>query len=126
MSSENCTWGGLPEFLLRAHHVHMGKKGSHPGHFIRAWRKHRELSLERLAERVGSTHATISRIERGKQPYSQPLLEALAEALGTTPASLIMRDPTKAGSIWDIVEQIPALEREIAAKALSGFVKKAG
>jgi transcriptional regulator with XRE-family HTH domain len=106
-----------------AHNVHMAKKKD-PGHFIRAWRKSIPgLTLERLAERVGTTHATLSRIERGKVPYSQPLLEALAEAMGTTPASLIMRDPSRPGSIWDVVEQIPLSERENAAKALEGFKK---
>lgn len=116
---------GLP------HHVRMAKKDRGPKHFIRAWRKSIPgLTLERLAERVSekvpTTHATLSRIERGKLPYSQPILEALADAMGTTPASLIMRDPSTKGSIWDMLDQIPATERENAAKALAGFTKKTG
>jgi transcriptional regulator with XRE-family HTH domain len=51
--------------------------------FIRQWRKHRGYNLEQLAEMVGITHASLSRIERGLQPYGQALLEALAEALST-------------------------------------------
>lgn len=105
--------------------VHMAKKPKHPGHFIREWRKAKDFTLERLAERIGTTHATLSRIERGKVPYSQSLLETLAEALSTTPASLIMRDPSQSGGIWDIWEQIPAQDREQAAKVLEAF-KKAG
>lgn len=101
----------------------MAKKDKHPGHFIRAWRKHRDCTLERLAERVGTTHATLSRVERGKVPYSQPLLEALADALGTTPASLIMRDPSVSNGIWDIWEQIPTQNRDQAAKVLETFKK---
>lgn len=112
--------------LCFPHNVHMVKKDRHPGHFIRAWRQHKNLTLERLADQVGTTHATLSRIERGKVPYSQPLLEALAEALGTTPASLIMRDPTAKGSIWEILDQIPAAERDNAARALTGFMRKTG
>jgi transcriptional regulator with XRE-family HTH domain len=103
--------------------VHMAKKTKATGHFIRAWRKHRDFTLERLAERVGTTHATLSRIERGKVPYSQALLEALAEALGTTPASLIMRDPAQPDAIWDIWEQIPAQDRDKAVKILEAFKK---
>lgn len=104
----------------------MGKKKRDPGHYIRAWRKSVEgLTLEKLADRIGTTHATLSRIERGKLPYSQPLLEALAEAIGTTPASLIMRSPGD-DRLWDILDGVPPAERENAAKALSGFVKKTG
>lgn len=70
---------------------------------IRAWRDHRNLTLEGVVERLDAiygeddtapaTAASLSRVERGQQPYSQPLLEALAEALGTTPANLIMHPP---------------------------------
>lgn len=72
---------------------------------IRAWRKHRGLTLEQLAERIGMTHATLSRIERGKQPYNQVLLESLAEALQTDVASLLIRDPADPDGIWSIWEQ---------------------
>lgn len=112
----------MAQLLTFAHNVHMAKKRG-PGHFIRSWRKHKDFTLERLASRVGTTHATLSRIERGKIPYSQPLLEALADALETTPASLIMRDPLAPKSIWDIWEGIPPAERDSAIKALAGFSK---
>lgn len=67
------------------------------------------MSLERLAEIVGEatgegfTHASLSRIERGLQPYSQPVLEAIADALKTDVASLLMRNPEdpEIWSIWD-------------------------
>lgn len=55
--------------------------------YIREWRKHRGLTLERLAERIESTTATISRIERGRQPYSQAIL------LNCRAGDLIMRPP---------------------------------
>ena len=105
-------------------YVCMAKKQRAPAHFIREWRKAQDLTLEQLAERVGMTHGTLSRIERGKTAYTQPVLEALAEALGTDPASLIMRDPSKPG-IWDIWDQIPATERDQAIKVLEAFKKSA-
>jgi transcriptional regulator with XRE-family HTH domain len=77
---------------------------------IRAWRKHRGRTLEQLAESIGVTHATLSRIERGKQPYSQPLLEALADALNTDAASLLIRDPADPEGIWSIWDH--ATERQ--------------
>ena len=119
-----CTRSDMVAVLGFPQYVHMKKKGRGPGHFIREWRKDRDLTLEALADRVGTTHATLSRVERGKVPYSQPLLEALAEALGTTPASLIMRDPSNPG-IWDIWEDIAPAEREQATKVLETFKKRA-
>ena len=51
--------------------------------------------MDRLEGMFGyeTTTATLSRVERSEQPYSQPLLEALADALGCEPADLIMRPP---------------------------------
>lgn len=70
---------------------------------IRLWRKHRDLTLERLAARMqaifgddaafGTTPSNLSKVERGELPYSQPLLEALAVELRCTPADLLEREP---------------------------------
>jgi transcriptional regulator with XRE-family HTH domain len=82
--------------------------------FIRQWRKHRGLTLARLADRVGTTHATLSRIERSVQPYNQPLLEAIADALGTDPSSLLIRNPEDPDGIWTIWENAaPGVRRQI-------------
>lgn len=72
------------------------KKPSQPKHFIKKWRKFRGYTLETLAADIGSTHATISRIERGKSPYNEDILEKLAWALKCTPADLLASDPSKA------------------------------
>lgn len=103
----------------------MGKKAKPQKHFIREWRKHRDFTLERLAERIGLTHGTLSRIERGKTAYTQPVLEAIADALGTSPANLIMRNPEKA-SMWDILQTIPEAEHDRVVKILETFTKKTG
>jgi len=66
---------------------------------LRAWREHRGLTQEALAARIEgmfdeeTTTATISRLENGKQPYGQALLEALAAALNCEPADIIRRPP---------------------------------
>jgi transcriptional regulator with XRE-family HTH domain len=75
------------------------------------WREYRGFSLERLASRVGITHASLSRIERGLQPYSQPLLEGLAENLQTDPASLLTRNPLDPEGIWSIWDKAKPAER---------------
>lgn len=73
--------------------------------FIRAWRKHRALTLETLAERVGITHASLSRIERGEQPYNQDILDRIADALMCGPADLLIRDPSDPDGIWSLWDQ---------------------
>ncbi len=91
--------------------------------FIRQWREYRGKTLEQLAEATGITHASLSRIERGLQPYSQAILEALAEALMTDPASLLMRDPKNADAIWSIWDQAKEGERRMIEQLARTVVK---
>ena len=86
--------------------------------FIREWRKHRDLTLEDLAARVGVTHGTLSRIERGLLPYSQYQLESLAEQLDTDPASLLMRNPRDPEGIWSVWDRVPLTDRTKAVTLL--------
>lgn len=77
--------------------------------FIRAWREYREMSQEELAEKVGEylleneisekgyTHASIGRIENGRMPYSQPIMEGIAKALRVPVATLITTPPPEDG-----------------------------
>lgn len=98
--------------------------------FIRAWRDHRQLSLERLSARLedlapgleGTTAASLSRIERAIQPYNQPLLEALAIALDCAVADLISRPPgTRKGELLRAVEALPAEREQQALDILRTF-----
>jgi transcriptional regulator with XRE-family HTH domain len=99
------------------HHVYMAKVKSrfrqprYRATFVRQFRHDRGLTLERLADRVGMTHASLSRLERGLQPYSQGLLERLAVALGTDAASLLIRDPTDPEGIWSVWDRASPGER---------------
>lgn len=93
--------------------------------YIREWRLDRGLTLERLAERVGKTHATLSRIERGKQPYTQPLLEAIADALQTDPASLLMRNPSDPEGIWSVWEKATPVKRRQIIEIAKTLLKTA-
>lgn len=86
--------------------------------FIRAWRKHRELTLENLAERIGVTHASLSRIERGEQPYNQDLLDLLAEELRCAPADLLVRDPSDPEGLWSLWDQVLPAQRRQAMELL--------
>ncbi len=103
------------------HHAYMRKKGqkSHiPGTrlrplyqktFIRQWREYREMSQEELAEHVaeylreneisekGYTYASIGRMENGRIPYSQPIMEGISKALEVPVATLITTAPPSPG-----------------------------
>ena len=108
------------------------------GHYFRQWRKACGLTLEEAADRIerasearpeagaagrtlSMTHATLSRIERGKLPYSQGLLEVLAEVYRTDRASLIMRDPADPEGLWSIWERLEPLERRQAVAVLNAL-----
>lgn len=64
-------------------------------HFIAEWREFRGLTQQQLADAIDSTKATISRLEGLKQGYTQDLLEAVAEALGVHPGTLLTRGPNE-------------------------------
>jgi transcriptional regulator with XRE-family HTH domain len=93
-----------------------------PHHYIKQWRKHRGLTQEQLAERIGIARSYLTKIERGARRYDQPFLEAAAEALRCAPADLIMRDPTEPESIWSIWEQLSPPER-VQAMAVIRAIK---
>lgn len=61
----------------------------HPPNRIREWRRHRGLTLEQLAELVGSNNQTIGRYERGERSVTIDVLLQLAPALGCKPADLL-------------------------------------
>ena len=70
--------------------------------FIKQWRQYRGLTQERLAARINKSTATVSQIETGKSPYSQEILEAIAEALLCEPVDLLIRNPKDPDGIWSI------------------------
>lgn len=55
--------------------------------------------------------SNLSKVERGFLPYNQDLLERLADALMTDPASLLMRDPSNADAIWSLWDRASQGER---------------
>jgi transcriptional regulator with XRE-family HTH domain len=77
--------------------------------YIKQWREYREMSQEELAEAVGEylsengisekgyTHASIGRIENGRMPYSQPIMEGISQALRVPVATLITVPPPEDG-----------------------------
>ena len=98
--------------------------------YIRAWRDERGYTLDdmvgRLAELgVAITGASLSRIERGLQPYSQDILEAIAASLGLEPADLLENDPrVPEAEVVDLMRHLTERERTQAAAVLKAMFEK--
>lgn len=99
--------------------------------FLGEWRRYRRLTqaqvVDRLAihddEKLPKTGASLSRLEKGKQPYGQRVLEALADIYGTDPASLLAVDPTKEGHIIDLLARMTPDDRERAEVMLHALAE---
>jgi transcriptional regulator with XRE-family HTH domain len=97
---------------------------AHRKTYIREWRKSRGLTLEQVAEYLGITHASLSRIERGLQPYSQPIIEGLADFFVCDPAALLMRNPNDPDGIWSIWDKATKAERQLIIDLANTIVKR--
>lgn len=78
---------------------------------IRQWRQHRKMTLEDLAGAVEMTPSHLSMLERGQRGYTQETLEAIAAALQTDVASLLMRDPSDQEGIWSVWDEAKPTQR---------------
>lgn len=98
MVTPSATIAGMAKRKTRRKHIQ--KPGRYRPTKLRDWRKMRHLTQEQLAARIDSTAATISRLENGKQPYSQGILEALATALDIEPADILAGPPPPEQVEW--------------------------
>lgn len=94
------------------------ERSNGPRHYIRDWRKYRGLTQEQLAGRLGVVTSSVSQLETGKQGYSQPMLEAIADALGCAPADLLNVNPFKEGEVVDLMRLIDDKNRDQAIRVL--------
>jgi len=82
-----------------------------PSHFIRAWREHRGLTVEALADAIGMAKGNLSKIERGINPYTQHTIERMASALKCSAAELLARPPGEAPKLWMLYENASSADR---------------
>jgi transcriptional regulator with XRE-family HTH domain len=82
---------------------------------IRDLRRDRKLTLEKLAQRSGTTRSCLSKIENGRITPSLPLLSEVAVALGVTLADLVrgLDDKPKIAIVRE-GERIPAVRSDRA------------
>jgi transcriptional regulator with XRE-family HTH domain len=103
--------------------------------YIRQWREKSGLTLQELAvklrEEAGfeTTKTSLSRIERGLQPYSQAIIEAIGKVLDVKPAgALILRDPNypDVASVFDRIDDPKKPDAIKVLEALATPRDKAG
>jgi len=98
-------------------------------HYIREWRKFRGVSLRKLAARMESepggeeiiSYASINRIEKHEQPFSEPILYALADALDVEAWMLLKVNPLKEGTVIDMVSRLTPDEQAKLSEMLKAF-----
>jgi transcriptional regulator with XRE-family HTH domain len=95
-------------------------KRSSDRHYIAEWRMKRGLSQEALADRIGTTKATISRWENNERDITFMALVAVAEALDLRVIDLL-RDPGEP-SADALLRQNPE-KRQGAVEMVKTFLK---
>lgn len=92
--------------------------------YLREWRKKTDLTQRQVVERLSlyddpllpQTEASLSRLENGKQQYSQRILEALAHVYDCEPHELLSRNPLIDNQVIDMVAKLDARRQaQIAA-----------
>lgn len=91
--------------------------------YIRAYRKKNNLSQDRLVERMRErletfSKSSLSRIENGIQPYSQPILEAAAWALNCEPGDLLKPIPAPETELQRFVRRLNNKDQDRALRLL--------
>lgn len=92
--------------------------------FIRAWRVHRGLTQQALAERIGIARSYLSMIESGARPASSHILGSAAAVLGCTLEELIARDPTEPDDLVVLLSGLSTHERMRGLAALKAMFGK--
>lgn len=92
--------------------------------FLAAWRKHRGLSQEDLAERAGVTQGLISQLETGKTDYTGETLEKLAKALDCEPGDLLRGIPAEILELR-LLDDLPPRTRVQAVEIIKALKRTA-
>lgn len=95
-------------------------------YFFRAWREHKGLTQEQLAERIDMSVSSISQIETGAQGFTDSTLMAIAEALDCEPGDLLSKDPRAEGMVVDMMRLIQRKDEATVLAILSGLPDRTG
>lgn len=118
MTSEKVCWERNDRSYQNAQN--MGMEYNH----LRAWRKFRNLTLDEVAEAIGSTKATVQQLEVGKMTLSHKWLIKIAPVLKTTPGMLLDHDPNELPtSVLETWATIPEADQPKAMEMLKVFAR---
>lgn len=93
----------------------IGLRGARPVRtYFREWREWKGWTQQELADRLETTAATVSRIEKGDRDWSKGYLEAFAFVMGCPdPTDPIRRPPGAAITLDDMLKNAsPELQRQ--------------
>lgn len=97
--------------------------------YLKEWRRASGKTQAQVAaalegledDQLPTTEASLSRLENGKQPYSERILLALADIYGCEPWELIGRNPQKEGELVDLVRILNEREKERVKAYIEGL-----
>ena len=98
-------------------------------HFLKVWRKHRNMTQQYVGERVHMSRESLSKIENGEVPYNQDLLERLAVLYGCEVDDLVAVHPERldiAKAAYNEVKRASAGMQEKALGVLKVMLKVEG
>lgn len=95
--------------------------------YLREWRKFRGKTQDQVVAalegmddpQLPATGASLSRLENGKQSYSERSLAALADIYDCEPWELLGRNPLKEGEVVDFGARFSKLNAQQRAQALA-------
>lgn len=93
--------------------------------FLAEWRERRGLSQDQLAERIGTTKASVSRWEGGKRDVTGEVLSSIAWALNLSPIQLF-RHPDELSLDEMLAAAPPTLRRKALALVRTLFEEDDG
>jgi len=91
----------------------------HSGHYLRAWRKYRELTLAQASDAIDLHLSVLSKIEAGKTAYTQPRLEALAKLYKCHASDLLNPPPSPDSAFPALLMAIKRLSDADQRRALA-------
>lgn len=97
--------------------------------YFREWRKRRDLSQERAADRIGISQGHLSDLETGKKAWTEPVVEAMAQAYSCEVWQLFRDNPlvTEAQVTHVIdVSNVPEGQRPVIRQLVQSLETKTG
>lgn len=105
---------------------------AHP--YFKQWRKHRGLTQDQVVNRLAAfddellpqTAASLSRIENGKQIYTQRIIEALCEVYQCEAHELIGHNPEVEGHVIDLLAKLSEQQQRQVRLIIEALAREAG